>query len=426
MFSKLSSAITATCMLLMAGNSFAMTPAKDSISTNIRKYVDEIGFYQKANRDLSDPRFMFSDEKGKIDFGIGGMAKITTFYGFSGEVGDMQFKPAAIAIPTDLAGRYSMSMNGTEVHFKVRSELRGHKLGAFVKIKSNHDKEIELDQAYISIDNFSIGIIPSFLMDLEVGVMTSGNGLGSQVDISNPLIGYTFRPNKNLSIAAAIEWPDLVLDHYQGIGIKTCYQPVPDFTGHIKYSWKKAHVQLGTVLRDLTYESLDATNYQYPNYATHILHEFGYGLSLTGNYKPSDKLKLSWEFTGGHGYARYLANLADQNLDLGIYTILGSPYPTLATIPASSDQIAVQYNFAKNFTSSAIFGYSFSGKRARVTRADNFCESYSAIANLFWNMDDYSYIGLEYLFGTRKIYTDIDEPDFGRAHRIVFVMAYCF
>lgn len=406
----------------------AKYPDKDSlgVNSNIREYVDEVGFYQKANRDLGDPRFMWSDAQGKIDFGIGGMAKISTFYGFGGEAADNSFKPSSIAIPNDLSGRYSMSTDDTELHFKVRTEIHGHKVGAFIKIGANYDKEIKLKQAYISLDNFSIGLIPSFFTDLEVGVMTTGVGFSSQVGMTHPLLGYTFRPLDNLSIAAAIEWPELNLDHYDGVGIKTSYQPVPDLAGHIKFRWKKGHVQFGAVARNLTFDSVESDLRGGSEDILHHQHIFGYGLSLSGNYKPLHNLKLSWEFTGGHGYSNYLENLSDLNLDLGIHTILGSKYPTMLAIPAHSDQIAVQYDFSKSFSSSVVLSYTHCEERKHVTRYDDFCESYSALANLFWNIDDYSYIGFEYLFGTRKIYSGLNEPDFGHAHRIAAVLAYCF
>lgn len=416
-------------LLLNAGNARAFVDApivQDStINRSIREYVEEVGFYQKANRDLGDPRFMFTDTKNGIDFGIGGTCKVTSFYGFGGEAAEMSFRPSAISIPNDPSPCYSMSLNDTEVHLKARTNIRGHKLGAFIKIAANHDKEIYLSNAYISYDNFSIGLIPSFLMDLEVGVMTTGLGFNSQVDITHPLIGYTFRPGEKWSIATAIEWPELDLSHYEpSIGIATTYQPVPDFAAHVKYRGSKGHIQFGAVARCLTYWA-----YEYPvTYNADGIngHDLGFGFSFSGNYKPTSKLKLSWELTAGRGYANYLNNLGDLHLDLGIDAMLGRKYPTMSLIPATSDQIAAQYNFSKKFSSSLVLSYSHCGKRERVTRFDNFCESYSAIANFFWNINDYSYLGLEYLYGTRRIYVNKNEPDFGSAHRLALVMAYCF
>lgn len=79
------------------------------------------------------------------------------------------------------------------------------------------------------------------------------------------------------------------------------------------------------------------------------------------------------------GDPRFMFSDSKGNVDFGINAILGSKYPTM-----------------------------------------------SAIANFFWNIDEFSYLGVEYLFGTRRIYVNEGEPDFGRAHRLALVMAYCF
>lgn len=416
-------------MLLLSWNTLTAADAlfvQDSTSkAAIREYVDEIGFYQKANRDLGDPRFMLSDSKGGVDFGIGGTCKVTTFYGFGGETSGFSFKPSSISIPTDPSSSYNMSIDGTEIHFKARTDIKGHKLGAFIKFSSNHNKEIRLDRAYISYDNFSVGLIPSFFMDLEVGVMTTGLGFNTQVDITHPLIGYTFRPSSRWSIATAIEWPEVDINEYdESIGIDATHQPVPDLAAHVKYRGSKGHVQFGAVVRYMSYWS--AIFPVTPESDKIENHSIGYGFSFSGNYRPTSRLKLSWELSAGKGYANYLKNLRDLDLDLGIDAIFGSKYPTMSAIPATSDQIAAQYDFSKKFSSSIVLSYSHCSKGARLINLDNFCESYSAIANFFWNIDEYSYLGIEYLFGTRKIYTSENKPSLGRAHRAALVLAYCF
>ena len=416
--------ISAIC-IVMACEAFAAAPLKDTINTNIRAYRDEVGFYQKANRDLGDPRFMFSDPEGKIDFGIGGTAKITTAGGFGGQSEAFSFRPSSISIPTVHAGMYNMSVGGTEVHFKARTYMGEHKMVAFIKLNGDFDKSVSLNQAYISLDNFSVGLIPSFFMDLEVGVMTTGLGFDSQVDMTHPLIGYTWRFKNGLSLAAALEWPELNLDHYpQSLGVGTAYQPVPDFAGHLKYRFEKGHIQFGAVARGMTYWVFNVP----------VIYEdqgedrmaFGYGLSFSGNYNPTSRLKLSWELSAGRGYAAYLNNLGDLHLDLGMLHEPLDGYVQMAGIPATSDQIAAQYKWSEKFTSSVVLGYTHCKQEKTIYNADPFKSSFSAIANFFWNINDYSYFGVEYLFGNRRIYVQDGTPSFGLAHRLAVVMAYCF
>ena len=418
--------IALAVLLAVCPAAWSINAQSDSTFRGIRDYREEQGFYHKANRELSDPRFMWSDQDRKIDFGIGCTANVLTFLGIGGQSQDFDFTPGSIFVPSTNDCMYDMSIGGTEVHFKARTYLpNNHKMGAYIKIGAGRDNAISLNQAYISYDNFSIGLIPTFFMDLEVGVMTSGLGFNSQVDKSHPLIGYTFHPGKRVSIAAALEWPDLDLDHYPSAsGIASTYQPVPDIAAHIKYRGDKGHVQFGAVARLLTYWALDYPAVSMDSGVNRI--EPGFGLSFSGNYKPIDRLKLSWELTTGAGYANYLNNLCDLHLDLGRKAMDDGGFARMATIPVTSDQIAAQYDFSDKFTSSIVAGYTWCGQRDGVKNFDPIRDCFSLIGNFFWNINEYSYLGVEYLFGSRSIYAPEGTPSYGSAHRLAMVMAYFF
>lgn len=413
-------------LLAVCPAALGVTASSDSTWRGIRDYREEQGFYHKAYRELNDPRFMWSDQDRKIDFGIGCTANVLTFLGIGGQSQDFDFTPGSIFVPSTNDCMYDMSIGGTEVHFKARTYLpNNHKMGAYIKIGAGRDNAISLNQAYISYDNFSIGLIPTFFMDLEVGVMTSGLGFNSQVDKSHPLIGYTFHPTKRLSIAAALEWPELDLDHYApATGVATAYQHVPDVAAHVKYRGDKGHVQFGAVARWLTYWA-----YEYPavSMASGVNRsEPGFGLSFSGNYKPFEKLKLSWELTTGYGYSGYLNNLSGLHLDMGRKVMDDGGFARMATIPVTSDQIAAQYDFSDKFSSSLVTGYTWCGRREGVNNFDSIHGCFSLIGNFFWHINDYSYLGAEYLYGYRTVYAPEGAPSFGQAHRLAVVMAYFF
>lgn len=417
--------LLAAFLLAASPSAFCAAPS-DTTSRGIRDYREEQGFYHKANRELSDPRFMWSDQDRKIDFGIGCTANILTFYGFGGQTDGSNFAPGSIFVPTTDDRMYDMSIGGTEAHFKARTYLsNGHKMGAYIKFSAGRDLSVSLSQAYISYDDFSIGLIPTFFMDLEVGVLTTGLGFSTQVDLSHPLIGYTFHPGKRLSIAAALEWPELDLDHYAPTtGLGTTYQSIPDIAAHVKYRGDKGHVQFGAVARWLNYWAFD---YPAVSMASGVNRsEPGFGLSLSGNYKPFEKLKLSWELTTGAGYAGYLCNLSSLHLDMGRKTMDDGGYARMATIPVTSDQIAAQYDFSDKFSSSLVAGYAWCGQRDDMKNFDNTHGCFSLIGNFFWHINDYSYFGAEYLYGYRTVYAPEGAASFGQAHRLAVVMAYFF
>lgn len=392
------------------------TRRDSTYNKDILKYKDEVGFYQKAYRDPGDPHFMLSDKSGNLDLGIGGTAKVLAGFGFGGAAKTLGFSPSEIVIPTDPTPSFGTDITPTELHFKARSMVRGHKLSAFIKIGGTSGNAIKIKQAYLSFDGFSVGLIPSFFNDLETGVLTTGNGLDTQVDATHTLFGYTHRFSDGWSVAGAVESPSLNLNFFDPtMGIETINQPLPDLTAHVKYRWDNGHVQLGLVARDLSYRVFDKTR-----------STFGYGMALSGTYRYSDDFHISYEFAGGRGIAAYLANFSDAHVDVGICDELKDGYTQLAAVPLATGQIAAQYNWTKSVSSSVVFGATRAFRMKGVQNFNNFKSSLSAIGNIFWQFNDYGYMGFEYLWGGKTVYATSGDPKIGSAHRIVYVIAYCF
>ena len=412
--------------ILLIPSKDASAGIKDTVNVRIRDYREELGYFQKANRDIGDPHFMFMDEGENVEFGIGGIARVSAFYGFGGEIPQQKFAPSEIMVPTENTPGFGARISSSELFFKARAKVgNGHKIITFVKINGNDDNMIKFDQAYISLDGFSLGLIPSFFMDLEVGVMNTGAGHGSQVDLVHPLFGYQHRFNENWSLGVAVENPQLALgEEYAELGIVNNFQPLPDGVFHVKFNWKNGHIQLGSVIRNLTYRS-----FHHPEtYTTDgdDRNSLGLGFALTGNYKPTSRLKLSWELVSGKGIASYMANLHNLNIDLGIMDEKRDNLPLMASIPVSSGHLAAQYDWSDKLSSSVIVGYTMCHKSKGVDTKNNFKSSMMAMANFFWDINDYAYMGVEYLYGHKDIYSKTGEPDNGNAHRIVYLIAYCF
>ena len=398
---------------------------RDTLNTGIREYLDELGYFQKANRDLGDPRFMFSDSKGLINFGIGGTAKVSAYMGFGGTINDDHFLPSLITIPTDASTpTYGTYVGNTELHFKARSSWKGHKMISYVKLKSNGSKSINLNQAYISFDGFSLGLIPSFFMDLEVGVMGSDLALCNQLDIGHTLFGYTFRFGKGWEAAAALEAAEFDIPDDRELGLGDNYQPVPDIVAHCKYRWDKGHVQLGAIFRTLTYWAFDKPD-ALQNEGLNVSIP-GYGFSLSGNIRPNSRLKLSYEFVGGKGIEHYLGNLSGMNLDVTLLSDKKDGYSVLAAVPVVSGLVAAQYNWTEKMSSSIILGGSKIFQQNGAVNYNNYDGSLQVSANFFWYLNDWLYSGIEFNYGRKWIYADESGYDHGRAFRLSYTMAYCF
>lgn len=416
--------ILVPAILLLSLSFQAKAEFRDTVKTNIRDFTDELGYYQIANRDLNDPRFMFRDDKNNIELGIGGTIEVAGLYTFVGTLPDKSFNPVEIWVPTDHANSFDYKVHGSEFHIKAKTNIKGHKIIAYFKVGGNSNYSVSIKQAYISFDGFSIGKIPSFFIDREYGVMQ--RLVPSPQDRTQPLVGYTYKW-KNWEAAGAVELADINLDSYGVENILTDNQPMPDFTLHLKRKFEKGHVQLGFLARDLTYWTRSDLVLGGSGISGH---EFGFGLSLSGNYKPAERLKLSGAIVGGKGCAGYIEFFNSSKLDLGKSSIpLDNCYQRMTAVPLFMTAAAAQYNWAPNLTSALCFEYGYIAQPDTVQNIDQTRSSWLIEANFYWNVNDYAYMGFEYYFGHSRSYNEyqaLTHDPIGISSRIAAVIAYMF
>ena len=400
---------------------------RDTSCVNITDYTYELGFFQRANRDAGDPRFMLHDDKSGIDFGVGGAASLVTYYGFGGSTHDVDFLPGTIYAPTDISNYFGTKISNTNLYFKARSKWGKHKMIAFVRIGAANDNSLALRQAYISVGGLSAGLVPSFFNDLEVGVMSTGLCCVTQIDVDRALVGYTFRFKDHWELALAAEKPGLNLsDLSESYRIYETGQPVPDVAMHLKYRGKKGHIQLGAVLRTLTYwatedpKLIDGVNRSLP----------GWGISLSGNILPNSNFKIAWQAVGGKGIAEYLADFSYTSLSLvADADYSGSDLASMHTTPMLAACLAAEYKW-KGYSSSLILAQNNCFERGHKYKIDEYSTTRwtaSVIANLFWYPVPEAQVGVEYLYGHREVYPDENlYSTSGNAHRIALALKYFF
>jgi len=423
-------------LLFAALPSFALVPKKDSLDRRV--YTDELGFFQKAERELNDPRFMFHDDKIDMDLGIGGTVGVKGTYTFAGSLYADGFKPAMINIPS-YSNSFMVSPQSCELHVKARAKLFGHKIIAFVKFKgaSTNGFSVSMDQAYISFDGFSAGLVPSFFNDLESGVRTDAVS-NPQSDVTNPLIGYTYKKN-NWEAAISAEKAYVSMDDaFSKLGVYSNYQPMPDFVLHGKRRWEKGHVQLGAVFRNLTY--LKTPQKEHPAVDTKGNgHIFGWGLSLSGNYVPFKALKLSCALVGGQGISKYIDIFEPTGMDIAVTNVkdvkeTGEQVYTMKAVPMISASVMAQYWWMENLSSSFVLQYGHCFQNSFITDVDDLDKNLAlALANIYWYMSDFAYVGLQYSFGFRNVNAIFPEyegspmpSNKSGAHRISAVLKFMF
>lgn len=391
------------------------------------KYVPELGYFQKAHSDVSDPRFMITDDDRHFSMGVGGTVHLNTFYDFGGSMDGYSFSPGTISIPVDETGNFGYTATGSNIFVKARATKDKHKLTAYLQLAGaeiNGTDYVLLSKAYVSVDGLTIGKTYSFFMDLEAGPMTVDlQGPNTQISRKHNLIGYTLPLGQHWTIAAALEAPHTIGESYQKYNVSSDYNQFPDLAAHLKYRGDKGHIQGGMIFRQVSYWASNTGFSVASDGVTKYVS--GYGFSLSGNFTPSSKLTFSAQGIWGKGISYYIQDLAGLGLSLGMEdTLNGQGYPTLQPLAASGGYASVSYKWTESIRSSAVYGICRLDNRGLYV-ADPFKRSDYLAANIFYYFSANCFLGMEYLYGRKFIYASEDE-DRGVANRLNACLCYRF
>lgn len=398
----------------------------DTTAVEPDRYVPQLGYFQKAYRDDSDPHFMITDDERCFSLGVGGTVHLNTFYDFNGAMDGYSFSPGTIAIPVDNTGHFGYTATGSNVYVKARATKDKHTVIAYLQLQGaeiNGSDYVMLSKAYVSVDGFTVGKTYSFFMDLEAGPMTVDlQGPNTQIARTHNLVGYTL-PMGKWTAAAALEAPHTISESFQEYNVSSDYSNIPDLAFHLKYRGGKGHVQAGVLLRQVSYwastSGFDIASEGITKYAT------GYGVSLSGNYSPTDKLTLSAQGIYGKGVSYYIQDLAGLGLSLGMEGVTDDQgFSTLKPMAAGGGYASASYKWSKKFRSSVVYGLCHLDNRGLRT-ADPFKRSDYVAANLFYYFSPRCFLGAEFLHGQKRIYAE-GGADRGEANRLNACVCYKF
>ncbi|MCL2246482.1 MAG: DcaP family trimeric outer membrane transporter, partial [Lentimicrobiaceae bacterium] len=222
-----------------------------------RIYNPERGYFQKANFDKSDPRFMVANENQTFKFGIGGTVNLVAFTDFAGTIPSNDFVTSLIPIPTDNYGQFDLYANYSRLNVKVIGRIKQHTIVSFIEGGfSGAGNAFKLRHAYVSFLGLTVGQTWSTFMDLKASPPTiDGEGPNNQIALRHPMIRYTYYYKNKLQVAFAVEMSQLLMnaDAVSRFGVYPQKQRIPDFIAHIKYQDKFGHIQLGALLSMINY-----------------------------------------------------------------------------------------------------------------------------------------------------------------------------
>ncbi len=414
-------------LLFLASNNMSAQESQTDEKITDNQYNPELGYFQKAYTDLGDPRFMY----GKDDFaiGIGGTIRASAYFDFFGSpIGNApKFSASHLSIPSDDANKFGLSASSSELHVKARSKLGKHNIIAYVKFFANDEEVIKLSQAYVSLDGLTIGKVYSFFMDLEAGARTVDlKGPNTQVDMGQPLIGYTLPLGKNWTLGLSAEKPDWNNDTMKDLGVESDNQSMPDFVGKAKYKWSSGHVQAAGLIRNLSFWRHEKGEAKANQGATR--HKLGWGASLSGSLKLSNRLKTSAQAYYGKGISRYINDISNLGIDMGAtdWNDETLAYDSMEPVAIGGGYIAGSYKWSRSLSSNLVIGWVRAYKDDDMLVNDNFKYSTYSALNLFWAIDNYCSIGFEYTNGARENYQFMNLETHGEGNRINTTFIYQF
>jgi hypothetical protein len=386
-----------------------------------RIYNPEQGYFQKANFDKSDPRFMIANENQTFKFGIGGAVKLVAFTDFAGTIPNYDFVTSLIPIPTNNYGQFDIFANYSRFNIKVVGRIKEYPVISFIEGSfSGANNSFKLRHAYVSFLGLTVGQTWSTFMDLQSSPSTiDGEGPNNQIALRHPMIRYTYYYKDKLQAAFAVEMSSLLMDNeaVQPLKIYTQQQRVPDFISHIKYKGKFGHFQFGALLSIINYgDSMQNKKSVYIPAG---------GLSLSGTFNLWKEAKLYYQFDGGKGIATYIQDLSLFNYEL-LPDFVGSK--RVNTVWRYGGFIALQQYWTKKVHSNVVYGITRletpKGDRALYEERVPWYYKYGQYfaVNTFWNFYDFANIGIEYVWGERVNLSGRR----GHANRINLLLQYDF
>ncbi|MCL2290864.1 MAG: DcaP family trimeric outer membrane transporter [Bacteroidetes bacterium] len=385
-----------------------------------RGYNPEQGYFQKANFDKGDPRFMVANENQTFKFGIGGSVKVVAFADFNGSIANNDFITSLISIPTYHYGQFRIFANQSRLNVKVVGRIRKHTIVSFIEGNfAGANNAFKLRHAYVSFLGLTVGQTWTTFMDLQASPPTiDGEGPNNQIALRHPMIRYTYYYKDKLQVAVAAEMSEVLMTEIPTEPFKVYMQPqrVPDFVAQFKYQDKFGHVQLGAILRIMNHG--DSTITKKSTFVP------GGGLALSGTFHLWNSAMLYYQFNGGKGIASYIQDLSLFNYDL--LPTLGAK--KMNTVWMYGGYLGLQQYWTKKVHSNVVYG---------ITRLETPADDYGYFEahipwyykygqylaiNTIWNFFDFASAGIELLWGQRVNLNG----EKGHAHRVNLLLQYDF
>lgn len=345
------------------------------------------------------PKGWWKIPKTSTIFTFGGYVKADLIYDFN-PIGSPDYFDVS-EIPTDGSEGESMHFNVKETRLKLDVKNVEKGLRAYLETDFyGTGGALRIRHAYVEYKGLLVGQTWSNFMDENV--------IPATLDFEKPaayafarhgMIRYKFNINDLMYFAISAEESKAAGQTPPEKG--SFEDPLPDFTGRFRITGDWGHVQVSGFLATIRYR-FDAGGKKDVTL---------YGGNLSGQFNLFKKDKVIYQAIYGPGLGRYRGGLSvslDKNDDLVALIDLGLT-------------IGVQHYWSEKFSSFVVLNYGLNENTAGQPGTAFKASTYFA-GNLLYNVRKGTFIGIEYLRGTRQDYNDAD----GSANRLQLSVRHSF
>ncbi len=402
--------------------------------THIGLYSSIAAAIAIATTPITASAYTFKDSSGKVDFTIGGYAKLSAIYSdtdsgkITNDYGRNIYLPSATPVGNGADSQVlDLTARESRINFKAKTEQGGHKIGMvlemdFLNTANPNGNEVvsnsyspRMRHFYFTFDKWLFGQTWSTFMDTgalaeAVDFLASPEGI---VFIRQAQVRYT---RGNFQIA--LENPENFITGTgdRDVGI------IPDLTANYKFNGGWGHMRLNGLVRQLRVdddavaaEPADPVDFVPAVDALPAVDETatGYGVGISGKIKVGSTDDIRFSANYGDGMGRYTS--------LGLVKDAIMINGNIETVKSTAASVAYRHVWNAKSSSNLILSMADIDNPTGAAGSENKSGSSVQINYLFRPVKQVSY-GIMYLAGERET----ENGDKGKLSRVQASAKYSF
>ena len=310
---------------------------------------------------------------------------------------DTAFLPGIIPL-TNLGEKNELSSSARDSRFWINARTHTERgdLGAYLELdfvssdgsgneRVSNSYNPRLRHAYGTFRNVTVGqTTTTFLNSLAFPELNDANGPVGITNVRQPLLRHSWLDGQR-RWTLALEQPETTITSSTGSRLSNDDDRVPDVIGRLDVDGDWGNWSLALLLRQLRVDSGTTSN-----------EERGVGLSTAGRIFTSDVNNIRFSLTVGEGIGRYVSYNAFNDAIM----VAGEGIKPVSVL---SGYLAYQHWWLSHLRSNWVIGFANADIDTSMV-ADTVNESLiSSHVNLLWSPVPEATIGLEWLYGERKL-----------------------